>query len=105
MPPSLPACDPEKVYMFTIALTVYSLLKKKASTKGKASTSKEEKSVKVKELHFSTNNANYLDFLRSILDKHRQEQYKVLEKRRFPFKYVPPKAKRSVVYCFIALVY
>jgi hypothetical protein len=90
--------------MLAISLTVYSLLKKKTSIKSKTPTLKEEKLVKVKELHFSTNDANYLDFLQSILDKHRQEQYKVLEKRHFLFKYVLLKAKRSAIYCFVALV-
>ena len=70
MPQLLPtSSDSDMVYTFAIALTVYSFIKKKTA-KGKAAALKEEKAIKVKELQFSINNMNYLDFLQSILDKH-----------------------------------
>ena len=81
------------VYTFAIALTVYSFIKKKTA-KGKAAAPKEEKAVKVKELQFSINNMNYLDFLQSILNKHGQDKYKLSAKMQFTFKYIPPKVKR-----------
>ncbi|KAI5982861.1 hypothetical protein EDD15DRAFT_2377076 [Pisolithus albus] len=37
--------------------------------------------------------SNYLDFLQAILRKHGLQSYEVTEKKRFPLKYVPPKAK------------
>jgi hypothetical protein len=92
--------DMEKAHIFNVSLTVYSLLKKKASrgvlsrVKTSASTAvKEEKSVKVKELVFSIDNNNYISFLTSLLEKHGQEQYKVSADRCFPFKYLPPGVK------------
>ena len=64
-----PNAHPERDYAFTVALTVYSGLKQ--SSKGKGTTTKQqEKSVKTKELHFSLNNNNYIEFLESILEKH-----------------------------------
>ncbi|KAH0834301.1 hypothetical protein J3R83DRAFT_11676, partial [Lanmaoa asiatica] len=94
MQPSSPAADGEKLHTFNVSLTVYSLLKKKA-TRGahKASTLKEEKTMKVKELHFRIDDDNYINFLTSLLEKHGQEQYKVLQDCCFPFKYVPLKLK------------
>jgi hypothetical protein len=67
IPPLLPACDPEKVYMLAISLTVYSLLKKKASIKSKAPTSKEEKLVKVTELHFPLTTPTTSTFSKAFL--------------------------------------
>ena len=83
------------MYAFAVSLTVYSLIKKK-TPRGKAAVSKEEKSVKVnlKELQFSIDNTNYLDFLQSILDKHGQDRYMLLAKKQFSFKYIPSKMKR-----------
>ena len=83
------------MYAFAVSLTVYSLIKKK-TPRCKAAVSKEEKSVKVnlKELQFSIDNTNYLDFLQSILDKHGQDQYMLSVKKQFSFKYIPPKMKR-----------
>jgi len=62
---------------------------------------KEEKLVKVKELPFAINEGNYINFLTSLLEKHGQEQYKVLEKCCFPFKYVLPKSKGSVLFFYL----
>ncbi|KAI6046583.1 hypothetical protein EDC04DRAFT_2598014 [Pisolithus marmoratus] len=76
---------------FSIFLTVYSKIRK-TSARGKT-TSKEEKSTKMKELLFAADNSNYLDFLQAILLKHGLESYEVTEKKHFPLKYVPPKAK------------
>ncbi|KIK13114.1 hypothetical protein PISMIDRAFT_18230, partial [Pisolithus microcarpus 441] len=53
---------------FSIFLTVYSKIKK-TSARGKT-TSKEEKSTKMKELLFVADNSNYLEFLQAILLKH-----------------------------------
>ena len=88
-----PNAHPERDYAFTVALTVYSGLKQ--SSKGKGTTTKQqEKSVKTKELHFSLNNNNYIEFLESILEKHSQTQYKVSHKQQFLFKYAMPKIKK-----------
>jgi hypothetical protein len=89
-PSRSPTCDSEEEY--SIALMVYSVLKKKG--KSKLSVTKEEKSVKTKELVFAVNNSSYIDFLQSILDKHGQAQYKASTKKWFPFKFVLPKAKK-----------
>ncbi|KAI6041786.1 hypothetical protein EDC04DRAFT_2892670 [Pisolithus marmoratus] len=90
-----PTHESERWHAFTVALTVYSRLKK--TMKGKASASKEVKSIKTKELLFSLRDNNYLMFLQSILEKHGQDQYKVLGHGRYPFKLVPPKAKGQCV--------
>ncbi|KAI6016777.1 hypothetical protein PISMIDRAFT_18143 [Pisolithus microcarpus 441] len=88
---SSPSPELEKQFSFAVALTVYSNLKKK--TKGKASAAKEVKSVKTKELLFPLRDNNYLGFLQSLLEKHGQDQYIVSDRRWYPFKFVPPKAK------------
>lgn len=75
---------------FSISLTVYSKVKK--TTRGKT-TSKEEKSTKMKELLFALDDSNYLEFLRSILLKHGQKNYQVSDRKHFPLKYIPPKTK------------
>jgi len=59
MSPSPPQ-DSEDEHAFSVSLTVYSKIKK--VTKGKT-TSKEEKSIKTKELVFPINESNHLDFL------------------------------------------
>ncbi|KAI6016744.1 hypothetical protein EDC04DRAFT_2903047 [Pisolithus marmoratus] len=87
--PSPEGHDPPQ--SFSIFLTVYSKIRK-TSARGKT-TLKEEKSTKMKELLFTTDNSNYLDFLQAILLKHGLESYEVMEKKHFPLKYVPPKAK------------
>ncbi|KAI6044130.1 hypothetical protein EDC04DRAFT_2599716 [Pisolithus marmoratus] len=71
-----PTHESERWHAFTVALTVYSRLKK--TMKGKASALKEVKSIKMKELLFSLRDDNYLMFLQSVLEKHGQDQYKVL---------------------------
>jgi len=58
--------------------------------------SKEEKSTKMKELLFAPNNSNYIEFLQAILLKHGLEIHEVTEKKHFPLKYIPPKAKGYV---------
>ncbi|KAI6033484.1 hypothetical protein BKA83DRAFT_4120971 [Pisolithus microcarpus] len=85
-----PEDDNEILQSFSVSLTVYTKVKK--TTQGKA-TSKEEKSTKTKELLFAINDSNYLEFLRSILHKHGLKNYEVTEKKHFPLKYIPPKAK------------
>ena len=80
-------------YPFAVALTVYSKLKQLTS-KGRASTKREEKSVKTKELLFALKENNYLEFLEGILEKHEKRQYKVSSKQCFSFKFIAPKAKR-----------
>ena len=94
-----PTQEEEKVHTFNVSLTIYTLLKKTA-TRGarRVATAKEEKLVKVKELPFAINEANYIDFLTSLLEKHGQEQYKMSEKCCFPFKYVLLKSKGSVFF-------
>ncbi|KAI6038115.1 hypothetical protein EDC04DRAFT_2896874 [Pisolithus marmoratus] len=86
-----PTHKSEKWHAFTIALTVYSSLKK--TMKAKASASKEVKSIKMKELLFLLRYDNYLMFLQSILEKNGQDQYRVSGCRCYPFKFMPPKAK------------
>jgi hypothetical protein len=68
MPSTRHSEEPEE-RSFSVTLTVYSTVKKK--TKGKSSTAatKEEKSLKRKELLFAVNDGNYLEFLQSILEK------------------------------------
>ncbi|KAG6379015.1 hypothetical protein JVT61DRAFT_11437 [Boletus reticuloceps] len=73
-------------YIFAVSLTIYA--------KGKSAAPKEGKTVKVKELQFSIDDTNYLNFLQSILDKHGQDQYQVSAKKQFTFKYMPPKEKK-----------
>ncbi|KAI9455311.1 hypothetical protein HD554DRAFT_2240524 [Boletus coccyginus] len=92
VPSSLTPSDSDMAHTFTVSLTVYSLIKKKTA-KGKAATPKEAKAVKVKELQFSVDDMNYLDFLQSILDKHGRDQYMLLARKQFAFKYIPPKVK------------
>ncbi|KAI5983430.1 hypothetical protein EDC04DRAFT_2914984 [Pisolithus marmoratus] len=84
---------PEDVLLqsFSVLLMVYSKIKK-TSTKGKT-VSKEEKSTKMKELLFSLSNSNYVNFLQAILHKHGLIEYEVTEKKHFPLKYIPLKAR------------
>ncbi|KAF8833089.1 hypothetical protein BDN67DRAFT_1017968 [Paxillus ammoniavirescens] len=72
--------------VFTISLTVYSITKKTVKNK---STTKEEKSIKTKELPFAINDSetNYIDFLRAALVKHNQGLFKITEAKCYPFKY------------------
>ncbi|KAI6029022.1 hypothetical protein EDC04DRAFT_2898851 [Pisolithus marmoratus] len=79
------------IQSFLVSLTVYSKVKK-VSLKGKT-TSKEEKSTKMKELLFALDESNYTEFLQAILCKHSLDDYMVTEKKHFPLKYIPPKAK------------
>jgi len=88
--------DDTLVQSFSVSLTVYSKIKK-TSVKGKT-TSKEEKSTKMKELLFAPTNSNYVEFLQAILLKHGLENYEATEKKHFPLKYIPPKTKGYVFY-------
>ena len=81
---------------FSVTLTVYSTVKKKVRGKLSTAATKEEKSLKRKELLFAVNHGNYLEFLQRILEKHGQGQYIVSERKRFPFKFVDPQAKGYV---------
>jgi hypothetical protein len=78
--------------LFSISLTVYSNVIKKMAVKGKTTT-KEEKSTKMKELLFAPDPLNYIKFLQAILLKHGLENYEVTEKRHFPLKYGLAKTK------------
>ena len=80
-------------YAFAITLTVYSPLKQ-PSKGGKTVSKQLEKSVKMKQLLFSLDEANYIEFLESVLKKHGKTQYKVSSKQWFSFKYITPKMKR-----------
>ncbi|KAI5982136.1 hypothetical protein EDC04DRAFT_2616903 [Pisolithus marmoratus] len=82
--------DDDFLQSFSILLTVYSKVKK-TSAKGKM-TSKEEKSTKMKELLFTLNSSNYIEFLQAIL-----AGYEVTKKKQFPLKYIPSKAKGQCV--------
>ncbi|KIK75629.1 hypothetical protein PAXRUDRAFT_172211 [Paxillus rubicundulus Ve08.2h10] len=75
---------------FSILLTIY--LKVKTTLQGK-SASKQEKSVKMKELLFPVKPSNYVNFLKGMLQKHGQEVYEVTEKKHYPFRYALPKTK------------
>ncbi|KAI6026802.1 hypothetical protein BKA83DRAFT_4491237 [Pisolithus microcarpus] len=86
-----PTCELEKQYVFTIALTIYSSLKK--NMKGKAPASKEAKFIKLRELFFLWWDDNYLAFLQSILKKHGQDQYKLSGCKCYSFKFALLKAK------------
>ncbi|KIK15351.1 hypothetical protein PISMIDRAFT_82380, partial [Pisolithus microcarpus 441] len=88
---SPPPEDDDFLQSFSISLTVYSKIRK-TSVKGKA-TSKEEKSTKTKELLFALSTSNYIEFLQAVLSKHGLNNYEVTEKKHYPLKYVPPKAK------------
>ena len=81
---------------FSVTLTVYSTVKKKVRGKLSTAATKEEKSLKRKELLFAVNHGNYLEFLQRILEKHGQGQYIVSERKHFPFKFVDPQAKGYV---------
>ncbi|KAH0826292.1 hypothetical protein J3R83DRAFT_5769, partial [Lanmaoa asiatica] len=83
-----PTRPSEKPHSFAVVLTVYSASKRKSKT-----SVKEEKSTKTKELAFPIDESNYVNFLQSILEKHGQGHFKVSQKKSFPFKFVPPKAK------------
>ncbi|KIK15550.1 hypothetical protein PISMIDRAFT_16437 [Pisolithus microcarpus 441] len=88
---SSPAPDDDFLQSFSILLMVYSKIKK-TSAKGKT-TSKEEKSTKMKELLFSPTDSNYIEFSQAVLHKHGLNDYQVSEKKHFPLKYIPPKAR------------
>ncbi|KAI6039582.1 hypothetical protein EDC04DRAFT_2895098 [Pisolithus marmoratus] len=84
MSKSLALEDGDDIFQsFFISLTVY--LKVRKAMQGKMS-SKEEKSTKMKELLFTLDNSNYLEFLHSILLKHGLKNHKVTEKKHFPLK-------------------
>ncbi|KIJ07513.1 hypothetical protein PAXINDRAFT_19302 [Paxillus involutus ATCC 200175] len=75
---------------FSILLTIYS--KVKTTSQGK-SASKQEKSVKMKELLFFIKPSNHINSLKSMLQKHGQEVYEVTAKKHYPFRYTLPKTK------------
>ncbi|KAH7903921.1 hypothetical protein BJ138DRAFT_1019850 [Hygrophoropsis aurantiaca] len=49
--------------------------------------------VKVKETSFTLSEANYVDFLHTLLAKHNKDIYKVSEKKGYVFKYLYPPSK------------
>ena len=73
--------------IFTVALTVYSTIRKTVKNK---TTTKEEKAVKTKELAFAVNGSgtNYLNFLQAAPRKHSQDLFKITEAKAYPFKYI-----------------
>ncbi|KAI6037475.1 hypothetical protein EDC04DRAFT_2897425 [Pisolithus marmoratus] len=93
---SSPPPESETLCSVTVTLTVYSNLKKKTQ-KGKVSTAKEVKSMKMKELLFPLRDDNYLSFLQSLLKKHGQDQFKVSERKCYPFKFMLPKVKSQCI--------
>ena len=86
---SSPSPPPERQHVFAVTLTVYSTPKQ---SKG-GNTTKQEKSLKTKELFFTLKESNYVEFLLGILEKHGKTQYKVTNKQCFPFKFIMPKTK------------
>ena len=78
--------EPEDQQAFSIFLTVYLKVKKL---------------VKIKELFFAIklSNLGYIDFLKSMLQKHGQEDYEVTKKKHYPFWYTLPKVK-GYIYVF-----
>jgi len=91
---SSPPPEDDEGQHFSVSLMVYSKVKS-TSAKGKT-TSKIEKSTKLKELSFSLNSSNYINFLQAMLLKHSLDNYEVTENKHFPFKYLPPKTKGCV---------
>ncbi|KAI6027146.1 hypothetical protein EDC04DRAFT_2605909 [Pisolithus marmoratus] len=92
---SPPLDDDILIQSFSVSLTVYSKVKK-VLLKGKT-TSKEEKSTKMKELLFALDKLNYTKFLQAVLHKHGLDDYMVTKKKHFPLKYIPPKARGEMV--------
>jgi hypothetical protein len=64
---------------------------------------KELKTTKNKELDFKITTDNYIKFLETILSKHSQDKYKVMEWRPYAFKYLYPPSKAYVVVCLSAV--
>ncbi|KAG2139855.1 uncharacterized protein EDB93DRAFT_1330226 [Suillus bovinus] len=72
--------------VFVVNLDTYA----KNSTENNGKTKvKEVKSTKVKEVVFHVSAPNYLEFLTTMLAKHDKSLYKVTEKKRYTFKYLP----------------
>ncbi|KAI6029200.1 hypothetical protein PISMIDRAFT_121225 [Pisolithus microcarpus 441] len=88
---SPPLDDDILLQSFSVSLMVYSKVKK-VSLRGKT-MSKEEKSMKMKELLFALDDSNYTEFLQVILHKHSLDDYIVTKKKHFPLKYIPLKVK------------
>ena len=86
---SSPSPPQERQHAFAVTLTVYSTPKQSKGGK----TTKQEKSLKTKELFFTLKESNYIKFLLGILEKHGKTQYEITNKQCFPFKFVMPKAK------------
>ena len=90
-PPSpSPSPEPEPTLndvVFTVALTIYSTIRKTIKNK---SMEKEEKAVKTKELAFAVDSSgmNYLNFLQAALHKHSQDLFSIMEAKSYPFKYI-----------------
>jgi len=79
-----PTCEiedgSEAEQVFSISLTVYSKVKK---TLQGETTSKEEKSTKIKELVFIIKPSNYIDFLQGMLQNLGQEDYEVTARKHY----------------------
>ena len=92
--------EPEDEQVFSTFLTVY--LKVKKLLWGK-STLKEEKLVKIKEFFFviKLSNLGYIDFLKSMLQKHGQEDYEVTKKSTTHFDILYPKWKGTFMYFLV----
>jgi hypothetical protein len=58
--------------------------------KDKKGKIKEKKIAKVKKLDFPLASDNYVDFLETLLEKHSQDKYKVMERHSYSFKYLYP---------------
>ncbi|KAN0097883.1 hypothetical protein V8E55_002329 [Tylopilus felleus] len=90
---SSPSPPQERQHAFAVTLTVYSTPKQSKGGK----TTKQEKSLKTKELFFTLKESNYIKFLLGILEKHGKTQYEITNKQCFPFKFVMPKAKGQCI--------
>jgi hypothetical protein len=76
----------------TIIIHLDSYTKNTTGINAKAKV-KEVKSTKVKEVLFHISESNYLDFLTTMLAKHDKSQYKVTERKKYSFKYLPSSSR------------
>ena len=83
---SSPSPDPgPTVTQFSVQLVFHT--KVSALTAAGKLTQQTKKDVKSKELLFACSDANYIGFLRAILDKHNKTKYTVSTQCHFPFKH------------------
>ncbi|KAG1777621.1 hypothetical protein EV702DRAFT_1196834 [Suillus placidus] len=85
---------PQFETVFVVNLDTYT--KNLTENNGKTKI-KEVKSTKVKEVIFHVSAPNYLDFLTIMLAKHNKSLYKVTEKKRYTFKYLPGASHKYMI--------